>query len=73
MERELIPEEEKELTILIKKELHTAPPMTKEDEERPHELLDKKYGTSEEIAEEIRGNRKRFYKLQEKLSKQLKR
>ena len=73
MERDLRPEEEKELTILIKKTLHTAPPMTKEDEERLHELLDKKYGTMEEREEEIKENRKNFLKLQEKLSKKLKR
>lgn len=72
MDRELTPEEEEELTILIKKMIHTAPGITKEELDRKGELLDKKYGTVEEIAEEIRENRKRFYKLQEKLSKKQK-
>ena len=72
MERELSPEEEKELTILGRKMLHTALPMTKEEEERHKELIEKKYGTAEEIAEEIKGNRKRFYKFQESLGKKLK-
>lgn len=73
MERELTPDEEKELTILGKKMLHTAPPITEKEMERYIELSDKKYGTMEEREEEIRENRKNFLKLQEKLSKKLKR
>lgn len=72
MERELSPEEEKELTILTKKMLHTAPPMTKEEKERHKELVDKKYGTVEEMEEKIKENRKNFYKFQESLSKRIK-
>lgn len=68
MDRELSSEEEKELTILTKKVLHTAPPMTKKQEESYKELRDKKYGTIEEMKQEIKENRKNFLKLQEKLS-----
>lgn len=73
MERELSPEEEKELTILARKMLHTAPPITEKEMERYGELFDKKYGTKEEREEEVKENRKNFLKLQEKLSKNLKR
>lgn len=46
--------------------------MSKKDWERLGELIEKKHGTVEEIAEEIRENRRRFYKLQEKLSEKQK-
>lgn len=72
MNRELTPEEEKEYLYLIKKSLHTVLIMSKKDWERLDELSEKKYGTAEEIAEEIRENRKRFYKFQEQLSKKQK-
>ena len=73
MDRELTPEEEKEYSFLNKKLMHTVFTMSKKDWERLHELLDKKYGTMEEREEEIKENRKIFLKLQEKLSKKLKR
>ncbi len=41
MERELRPEEEKELTILARKMLHTAPSMTEKEMERYGELFEK--------------------------------
>lgn len=72
MDRELSPEEEKEYLFLIKKLMHTVFTMSKKDWERLDELSQKKHGTPEEIAEEIRENRKRFYEFQEKLSKKQK-
>lgn len=72
MDRELSPEEEKEYLFLIKKSLHTVLTMSKKDWERLDELYQKKHGTPEEQAEEIRENRKRFYEFQEKLSKKQK-
>lgn len=71
MKQELTPEEERELHELTMKMLHTALTMTKEEMERHKELVTKMIGTSEEIEEELRQNRKNFYKLQEKLSKRL--
>ena len=72
MNRELTPEEEKEYSFLFKKLMHTVFTMSKKDWERFGELSEKKYGTAEEIAEEIRENRRRFYKFQEQLSKKQK-
>lgn len=72
MDRELTPEEEKEYSFLNKKLMHTVFTMSKKDWERLGELIEKKHGTPEEIAEEIRENRKRFYKFQEQLSKKQK-
>ena len=72
MERELSPEEEKEYLYLIKKSLHTVLIMSKKDWERLDELWQKKCGTPEEQEEEIKENRKNFYKFQESLSKKLK-
>lgn len=52
--------------------MHTVFTMSKKDWERLVGLIEKKYGAAEEIAEEIRENRTRFYKLQEKLSEKQK-
>lgn len=71
MKQELTPEESRELNELSRKILHTAPSMTKEEQERHKELVDKKYGTTEDIREEQRQNRENFLKLQEKLSKKV--
>ena len=72
MKRELTPEEEKEYLYLIKKSLHTVLIMSKKDWERLDELWQKKCGALEEQEEEIKENRKNFYKFQESLSKKLK-
>lgn len=72
MEIELTPEEEKEYLYLIKKSISTVLRMSKKDWERFDVLIEKKYGTWEEQQEEIRQNRKRFYKFQESLGKKLK-
>ena len=72
MKRELTPEEEKEYLYLIKKSLHTVLIMSKKDWERLDEKKKKKCGTPEEQEEEIKENRKNFYKFQESLSKKLK-
>lgn len=71
MNRELTPEEEQELSELSRQLVHTAPPITEEEMQRYYELDEKKYGTKEEQAEEIRQNRKNFFALQEKLSKKV--
>lgn len=71
MKRELTPEEE-EYLFFNKKLMHTVFTMSKKDWERFGELIEKKYGTAEEIAEEIRENRRRFYKFQEQLSEKQK-
>lgn len=71
MNRELPPEETQEFDELFKKMTHTALSLTAEEEERYKELMDKKYGTDEEIREEHRQNRSNFLKLQEKLSKKV--
>lgn len=71
MKRELTPEEERELHELNMKMLSTVLVMTKKEKERQHELSIKAVGTSEEIKEEERQNRKNFFKLQEKLSKKV--
>lgn len=71
MNQELTPEETHELDTLSMKMLHTAVNMTKEEMERYKELVTKKFGTEEEIKEEQRQNREKFYKLQEKLSKKV--
>lgn len=52
--------------------MHTVFTMSKKDWERLGELIEKKHGTAEEIAEEIRENRRRFYKLQDQLSEKQK-
>ncbi|MBP2016147.1 hypothetical protein [Anaerococcus degeneri] len=70
MNRELTPEEEQELSELSRQLVRTAPPIT-EEMQRYYELDEKKYGTKEEQAEEIRQNRKNFFALQEKLSKKV--
>lgn len=72
MDRELAPEEEQEFNELTRKLIRTAPPMTKEELQRYDELSEKKYGTKEEQAEEVRQNRKNFLALQEQLSKKQK-
>lgn len=72
MEIELTPEEEKEYLYLIKKLISTVLRMSKKDWERFDELSEKKYGTLEEQQEEIRQNRKRFYKFQESMGKKIK-
>lgn len=72
MERELTQEEEEEYLYLIKKSMSTVLRISKKDWERFDELSEKKYGTWEEQQEEIRQNRKRFYKFQESLGKKLK-
>lgn len=72
MDRELLPEEEKEYLYLIKKSISTVLRMSRKDWERFDELIEKKHGTLEEQQEEIRQNRKRFYKFQESLGKKLK-
>ena len=69
MERELTQEEEEEYLYLIKKSMSTVLRMSKKDWERFDELFEKKHGTLEEQQEEIRQNRKRFYKFQESLGK----
>lgn len=71
MNRELTPEEEQELSELSRQLVRTAPPITEEEMQRYYELDEKKYGTKEEQAEEIRQNRKNFFALQEKLSKKV--
>ena len=71
MDRELTPEEEREFSQLNKKIRHMLF-MTEEEEERCRELATKKYGTSEEIAEEHSQNRKTFLAFQEQLSKKQK-
>ena len=43
-----------------------------EEENRMLELVNKKFSAAEEIAEEIKENRRRFYKFQEQLSKKQK-
>lgn len=72
MKQELTLEEAQEYSKLSKKLLQTAPPMTKEENERYNELLVKKIGTAEECDEKRRQNRKNFFALQEKLSKKAK-
>ncbi len=72
MERELTQEEDEEYLYLIKKSISTVLRMSKKDWERFDELFAKKHGTLEEQQEEIRQNRKRFYKFQESLGKKLK-
>lgn len=71
MNRELPPEETQEFNELFKKMTHTALSLTAEEEERYKELMDKKYGTDEEIRAEKMENRSNFLKLQEKLSKKV--
>lgn len=71
MKQELTPEEAKEMNDLSRKLLHTALTMTQEEKERHKELIEKAYGTEEEIREEHRQNRADFLKLQEKLSKKV--
>lgn len=71
MNRELPPEETQEFDELFKKMTHTALSLTAEEEERYKELMDKKYGTDEEIRAEKMENRANFLKLQEKLSKKV--
>ena len=71
MNRELPPEETQEFDELFKKMTHTALSLTAEEEERYKELMDKKYGTDEEIRAEKMENRSNFLKLQEKLSKKV--
>ena len=69
--RELTPEEVKEMNDLDKKMMHTALTLTDEEEEKHKELMDKKYGTVEDIRAEKMENRANFLKLQEKLSKKV--
>lgn len=71
MNRELPPEETQEFDELFKKMTHTALSLTAEEEERYKELMDKKYGTDEEIRAAKMENRSNFLKLQEKLSKKV--
>lgn len=69
--RELTPEEKRELNDLSRKMMHTALGLTEEEQERQKELIDKKYGTVEDIRAEKMKNRANFLKLQEKLSKKV--
>ena len=62
----------KRIFVFNKKSLHTVLIMSKKDWERLDELWQKKCGTPEEQEEEIKENRKNFYKFQESLSKKLK-
>ena len=71
MKQELTPEETKEMNDLDRKMLHTALNLTEEEQERHKELMDKKYGTVEDIRAEKMENRANFLKLQEKLSKKV--
>lgn len=71
MKQELTPEEEQEMSYLARKMMSTALTMTDGDTARYKELIEKKHGTNEEIEEEHRQNRKKFLKLQEKLSKKV--
>lgn len=71
MKQELTPEEEQEMSYLARKMMSTVLTMTDDDTARYKELIEKKYGTNEEIEEEHRQNRKKFLKLQEKLSKKV--
>lgn len=69
--RELTPEESRELNDLSRKMLHKASSMTKEEMERHRELFTKKLGNRKEIKEEQREICEKIYKLQEKLSKKV--
>ena len=69
--RELTPEETRELNDLSRKMMHTTLGLTEEEQERHKELIDKKYGTVEDIRAEKMENRANFLKLQEKLSKKV--
>lgn len=71
MKQELTPEEAQEFNDLSKKMMHTALSLTEEEQERHKELMDKKYGTVEDIRAEKMENRANFLKLQEKLSKKV--
>lgn len=71
MKQELTPEETKEMNDLGRKMMHTALSMTEEEQERHKELMDKKYGTVEDIRAEKMENRASFLKLQERLSKKV--
>ena len=71
MKQELTPEETRELNDLSRKMMHTALGLTEEEQEMHKELIDKKYGTVEDIRAEKMKNRANFLKLQEKLSKKV--
>lgn len=71
MKQEFTPEERRELNDLSRKMMHTALCLTAEEQERQKELIDKKYGTVEDIRAEKMENRANFLKLQEKLSKKV--
>ena len=71
MKQELTPEETRELNDLSRKMMHTTLGLTEEEQERHKELIDKKYGTVEDIRAEKMENRANFLKLQEKLSKKV--
>lgn len=71
MKQELTPEESIELNDLSRKIMHSATPLTKEEQEKHKELVEKMYGSEEETKEEQRKNRENFLKLQEKLSKKV--